>query len=439
MRRRQPKQRVHNGEQVAKPRSWHVTLIESDDPTKVQTLRWLFSRYADSDIGLRSLADDLNTRGVLGPAGGLWHLGTIREILRNAAYAGDFIWAKRRIGKYHRVAAGEVKERSTLERKTDGEARTMRNSEAEWIVNRDAHPALVDRETFARVQAKLLDRKGRTTAGKRKNGDGYVLSGLVFCAHCGQKMYGTQQTVRRHGKVYQYNKYICSTYHTKGQNQCGYHNVRQDELVPFLLRKLRDAVLCGGHREELACRVRERLQGRPTADPAHAAALATKLADYDRELELGTRRLLKAPDEVADLLGAELARLRRDRDRMASELTALSETDPVDLESEVEATVDRLWRLADELEKPDPARLRELIRRMVVRIDLWFDAKQNGPRVERPLSKGCIDLRPDPLLFKLVSRGDWRSFEPLVARYLDAALSPGTETVVAARVVRLSA
>jgi len=37
------------------------------------------------------------------------------------------------------------------------------------------------------------------------------------------------------------------------------------------------------------------------------------------------------------------------------------------------------------------------------------------------------------------SRGDWRSFEPLVATYVDAALSPGSETVAASRLMMLSA
>jgi hypothetical protein len=37
------------------------------------------------------------------------------------------------------------------------------------------------------------------------------------------------------------------------------------------------------------------------------------------------------------------------------------------------------------------------------------------------------------------SRGDWRSFEPLVAAYVDSALSPTAETIVATRVLRLTA
>jgi hypothetical protein len=37
------------------------------------------------------------------------------------------------------------------------------------------------------------------------------------------------------------------------------------------------------------------------------------------------------------------------------------------------------------------------------------------------------------------SRGNWRSFEPLIAACVDAALSPSAEAVVAARLMRLSA
>lgn len=37
------------------------------------------------------------------------------------------------------------------------------------------------------------------------------------------------------------------------------------------------------------------------------------------------------------------------------------------------------------------------------------------------------------------SRGDWPSFEPLVAAFIDAVLSPTPETVVATRVLKLTA
>ena len=95
------KQRVRNGEKFAKPRSWHVTLVPSDDPQRVKTVRWLFDQYAQTDTGIRLLVDDLNRRGVPGPKGSHWSFATVREILRNEAYVGRFVWAKRREDAWH--------------------------------------------------------------------------------------------------------------------------------------------------------------------------------------------------------------------------------------------------------------------------------------------------------------------------------------------------
>jgi hypothetical protein len=119
-----------------------------------------------------------------------------------------------------------------------------------------------------------------------------------------------------------------------------------------------------------------------------------------------------------DLLADELSNMKRERDRLAAELQQLeASTAPVDLEAEADAVVDKLWTLAEELQNAEPARLRELIRRMVARIDLWFDHVPKGNRVECPLSRGMIELRPGQVSYRLVSRGNWPSFEPLITAF----------------------
>ena len=390
------KQRVRNGEQFAKPRQWRVTLVPSDDPERVATAKWLFDTYANQDLGLRSLVNELNRRGIPGPGGKSWWVGTVREMLRNETYVGDFVWGKRRIGKYHRVAGGQIKERDASERRPSGDAQVKDNPEEEWLVKRDAFPALVDRDTFARVQAKLEQRRGRTTSHKSKNGDRYILTGLLFCGHCGAKMYGAKRSRKKDGKTYQWEKYICSTYHTQGKERCGCHSIDQEILLKFLLRKLRDAVLGGGHKEELRERIRQRLEAREQqTDPISADRLRTRVGELDQQIEQGVKRLLRAPDDIADLLAGELSNMRRERQRLAAELEVLDRPQkPLDLESEVEAAVDRLWTLAEELGHAEPARLRELIRRMVARIELHFDHIQRGPRVECPLSRGISTYGP---------------------------------------------
>ena len=379
--------------------------------------KWLFQSYAHEDISLRLLANDLNKREVPGPRGGLWHVGTIREILKNETYAGDFIWPKRSMGKYHRIAGTEIKPRS-------GKPSVRLNEAAERIEHRGILPALVDRETWERVQEKLRQRRGRTTSHKAKNLDRFILSGLLYCDHCGAKMFGQRSTRRKNGKTYEYERYVCSSYHTKGHSVCGHHMVNQAAILAVLLEKLREEVLAGGHREELREQVLEGLRAKQSA-PADIDALRLRVADLDKQVVHGTKRLLGAPDDIADLLAAELSKLRKERDRLAKELTEWEPVPAPDLEAQADAAVDRLWTLCEELQKAPPARLRELVRQMVSRIRLRFGRKRQGRRTTYPFLGGKVDLRPDPVLYRLVSRGDWIRTSDLLTpsqtRYPDCA------------------
>jgi len=56
-----------------------------------------------------------------------------------------------------------------------------------------------------------------------------------------------------------------------------------------------------------------------------------------------------------------------------------------------------------------------------------------------PLLDEKVDRRVAIGLLVSSCRGNWHSFEPLVPRYLDAALASDTETLVATRVIKLSA
>lgn len=412
----QHRQRVHNGEEFAKPRSWYVTLVPSDDPEKVATAKWLFATYANTDVGLRKMADDLNTRKVPCPGdgrwsnkrakpgtpAGLWWPATIREILRNEAYMGTFVWAKRRIGKYHRVAAGEIHTR------TDG-SKTKTNPVEERMVKTNAHEALITAATWKRVQTKLAARRLRSTSGRRTNGDAYMLSGMLYCAHCGRKMHGMKSTRRKGGKVYVYHKYICSTFHAIGTvNGCGHHAVDQAAILEFVCRVLREEVLAGGHKDTLRRLVKDRLEADAKADPAERKALQAKVADLDRDIETGTKRLLRAPDNIADLLAGELSKLRAQRDRLADDLERLTAASGKGKATSLDAKVEAMWRLANEISRAEPARVREVLRRMVERIDLSFARVPKGGRVFYPLASGTIAYRPDGEIYsRPVNRGDW--------------------------------
>ena len=70
----------------------------------------------------------------------------------------------------------------------------------------------------------------------------------------------------------------------------------------------------------------------------------------------------------------------------------------------------RLWTLPEEFHPADPARVRELLRRVVRKISLWFGEETHGSRTFYSRERGLIELCPDPIISGLVghdSRGDW--------------------------------
>jgi hypothetical protein len=408
------RQRVRTGEKFSKARGWRTTLVPSDNALKISTVHWLFQTYADSDTGLRSLADQLNGKGTPGPTGGSWYAASIKAILENRNYTGTFTWAKRREGKYYSVTAGEIRERDRAEvtLSPSGKPHAVDNPREAWIVVEDAHEAIIDTALFERVQAKLQERR-RSKPGAayrthtRVNSDSYLLSGLVYCAHCGCKMHGSTLMAKGH----HYPKYVCSTYCRSGKRNlhgCGCHGVAQDRLVDVLVRKLQEMVLTPSNLDRLRKALRLQINQRRTASGNGTGALRRQLTELNREVDQATANFLRAPAEVLDLVGEKLTALKRQRDHLQDELKlANSPERPQDLDTEVEAVVGRLWRLGEDMAKAAPARRREVFRLLISRIDLRFGRVRRGKRIECPLQSGEIQLRTEEgSVFGSVNRGD---------------------------------
>src|SRR5204863_517584 len=83
--------RLKRGEKWAKDRSWHVTLVPSDTPGEVETVKWIFQTYAENEIGVREIARALNEKGIKSPHDADWGVGTVREILRNPVYQDNLL------------------------------------------------------------------------------------------------------------------------------------------------------------------------------------------------------------------------------------------------------------------------------------------------------------------------------------------------------------
>ncbi len=136
---------------------------------------------AETDRSARSLAVELNKRGVPAPNCGEWDWSHIKNILKHSVYIGCLTYGRRRAGLYHHVGAdGEI-----VSSRTD----VSDNGQYAPIVVPNNHEALVDQSTFDAVQAKLKARS-KTMGGPYRK---YLPSGILRSGHCGSILVGARQ------------------------------------------------------------------------------------------------------------------------------------------------------------------------------------------------------------------------------------------------------
>ena len=171
-------------------------------PEEAVVVRYIFRLYLQEGMGIRKIAGQLNDENIPTRRGGKWSMVTIRDLLRNRAY----------LGTYSRFGV-----------KVPG-----------------SHPALVSADDFRLVQDRLQSHKGATTERKVVP---FLLSGLVFCGRCGNKMIGvsrrqkwTTREGEQHSSSYRY--YQCES--RTNQSACGYNTQRASELEARLHEMLRE-------------------------------------------------------------------------------------------------------------------------------------------------------------------------------------------------------
>lgn len=236
-------------------------------------VRYIFRLYLQEGLGIRLIAKRLNEEGFRTRRNGNWSMVTIRDLLRNRAY----------LGTYARFGV-----------KVPG-----------------SHPALVSEADLHAVAARMARRRP-AAAGPRQPGR-FLLSGLVQCEACGNRMIGVsrrQRWRRGSGEVVSqaYRYYQCES--RTNQSICAYHTRRADELEAAVLQHLtgevegavRRTVIAAGNADAVAAETAaaaERVRGR-------LRALDRRLADGLAQVTQGrlSRERLRA-------MGAELAEEHR--------------------------------------------------------------------------------------------------------------------------------
>jgi len=114
--------------------------------------------------------------------------------------------------------------------------KATRNAPEDWLVFENTHEAIVDKDTWELVQ------KLRGTPRRHDTlGEANPLTGLVFCADCGAKMYN-HRTLGNASKPYPTDFYECSAYKLGDQRRdktCSGHHISTKALRAIILETIK--------------------------------------------------------------------------------------------------------------------------------------------------------------------------------------------------------
>src|SRR6516225_3138617 len=192
-------------------------------PHEAALVAEMFRRYADDGAAIADLRRWLTDQGVRTRTGKeRWDRSVIWGMLRNPAYCGKAVFGKTQA--IPEPAGLNLTARLTG-RTVPRPVRVQDRPEEEWT--HIPVPALVDEETFERVQQRLEDNKRFAARNTRVPS---LLQGLAACASCGYGYYRTSTTTTAGNKIYYYRCLGSDDYRYQGGRVCGNKPVRADYI-----------------------------------------------------------------------------------------------------------------------------------------------------------------------------------------------------------------
>ena len=257
---------------------------------------------------------------------GYWTTRTVSEILSNPTYTGRMT--------QHLTTRFSYKNHKVLH-----------VPESEHVVKENAHEAIVDRDTWEKVQAMRTSvSRGRADKENRV----HPLSGLLFCADCGCKLKFKSGGQRR-GVC---NYYLCRRYIDVGKKYCTSHAISDRQIEGIVLSDIR-AMLCEVELDEAAAKERflreraKRGERNKLSDEKALRSLQDRLAELNKLIQSAfEEKVLGAlPESVLKSLCEKYQAEKETTERKLAEIEArLAEADSVD--AEVEEYIARLKRYA---------------------------------------------------------------------------------------------
>ena len=294
----------------------------------------------------------------------IWDRSVIGSYLQNPAYKGAAAFGKTRGCGLKPPRLRPLRGRPEQPRRPVSRIDTPPEEQITIIV-----PALVSAELFEAVQSQLEENRRRRR--ERPGGGSYLLQGLVVCRRCGYGCYGKPVSrAAAKGKV-PYAYYRCTGsdgYRFGGQRLCWNKQVRTDVLDAAVWEDVRRLL---SEPERIRAEYERRLQGRETGPGREAEHLHKLIANVKRMIS----RLIDAYGEgLLDKSEFE-PRISAARQRLSQlEEECQQRMGEATQEAELRLVIGQLEefarRVSQELEQPDWATRREIVRALVKQVEI---------------------------------------------------------------------
>ena len=244
--------------------------------------------------------------------------------------------------------------------------KTCYNPEEKWLVFENTHEAIIDADTWARVQELRKNKRRPTRTGKTN-----MFSGIVRCADCGEKLY---YCTSKNFEARQ-DHFVCSTSRLKGKEVCSTHFIRAVVLEQGVLAHMRMTIACVANHEE---------QFRKAMGTKQKAEAKKELAAERRQLTQGERRI-----EELDRLFKRIYEDNANGKLSDSRFQMLAGV----YEQEQEELREKLLRLHEEITEQEEQS--ENIDRFISKVRKYLDLEELTPAVLNDMVKAVYVHAPD--------------------------------------------
>ena len=288
------------------------------NPQESRIVKQIFELYAAGKSYDYILSEIGEVRGKRGRVIGK---NALHYILKNERYIGVYSWCKvhqKIMGKY----AGRIQNENAV--RIEG-----------------AIPAIIDMNTWEKVQARMSDNKRNATNKAKRE---YLLSGLIECTACGGTYVGHTNVSRGH----EYKCYCCGTKYRN--HTCSAKNINAEEIETFVVQNL-EMYLLALDFDKMAKKIADSING--AADDLKAERM--ELLDVEAQLANGTKAILKGLDypelqqemfklrvrksELEDILGRKNPKRPVDPEKIAALFRSFAENWSTDLNEIVRSMV----------------------------------------------------------------------------------------------------